>query len=34
MGQIASLCGGNIFQTLQEKYGDQLVKLVVAEKSK
>ena len=34
MGQIANLCSGDIFKELSEKYGDQFVKLMVAEKSK
>nr|BAK01661.1 predicted protein [Hordeum vulgare subsp. vulgare] len=34
MGQVASLCSGDIFKELQEKYGETFVKLMVAEKSK
>lgn len=34
MGPVASLCSGDIFKELQEKYGEQFVKLMVAEKSK
>lgn len=34
MGAVSSLCGDNIFKQLQTQYGDQFMKLVLAEKAK
>lgn len=34
MGQLTSLCSGDVFKELQEKYGETFVKAMVAEKSK
>lgn len=34
MGQLTSLCSGDVFKELQEKYGETFAKVMVAEKSK
>ena len=34
MGQIASLCGEDLFKKLISEYGDDFMKLVLAEKAK
>lgn len=34
MGNVSSICGENIFGQLKDKYGQDFIKLIVAEKSK
>lgn len=34
MGQIANMCGEDIFKKLLKEYGDDFMKLILAEKSK
>lgn len=34
MGNIASLCGEDLFKKITEEYGEDFIKLILAEKSK
>ena len=34
MGQLSSLCGEDLFKKLMEEYGDDFLKLILAEKAK
>lgn len=34
MGQVANLCGEDLYKKLLEEYGDDFMKLIMAEKAK